>query len=80
MGRRAPRVAAERISLDEEWDSADRRIRGLALTPAGASLRARLFARLYSAPPAVASLAVRDQRALGDVLKRFLSNFDPGRS
>jgi MarR family transcriptional regulator, organic hydroperoxide resistance regulator len=52
----------------------DRRIKGLALTAAGARLRARLFARLYSAPPAVASLAERDQRALRDVLQRVVSN------
>jgi MarR family transcriptional regulator, organic hydroperoxide resistance regulator len=51
----------------------DRRIKGLALTAAGATLRARLLARLYSAPPAVASLAERDQRALRDVLQRVLS-------
>lgn len=47
----------------------DRRIKGLALTTAGARLRSRLFARLYSAPPAVTALAQRDQRALRDVLQ-----------
>ncbi len=51
----------------------DRRIKGLALTAAGERLRARLFARLYSAPPAVAALAERDQRALRDVLQRVVS-------
>ena len=52
----------------------DRRIKGLALTPAGAKLRARLFARLYAAPPAVVALAGRDQRALRDVLQRLVAN------
>src|SRR6185437_1880381 len=51
----------------------DRRIKGLALTTAGARLRARLFARLYSAPPAVTALAQRDQRALRDVLQRVVA-------
>src|SRR3954464_6512726 len=52
----------------------DRRIKGLALTSAGAKLRVRLFARLYSAPLAVASLGRRDQRALRDVLQRVVSH------
>jgi DNA-binding MarR family transcriptional regulator len=51
----------------------DRRIKGLALTPAGAQLRERLFARLYSAPPAVAALSEHDQRVLRDILQRALS-------
>ena len=53
--------------------ASDRRVKGLALTAAGARLRARLFARLYSAPPAVAALAERDQRALRDVLQRVVT-------
>ena len=52
----------------------DRRIKGLALTAAGAKLRARLFAFLYTAPPAVAALAGGDQRALRDVLQRVVAN------
>jgi MarR family transcriptional regulator, organic hydroperoxide resistance regulator len=51
----------------------DRRIKGLALTAAGAKLRARLFERLYSAPPSVAALSERDQRVLRDVLQRIVS-------
>jgi|SRR5438309_8735969 len=51
----------------------DRRIKGLALTAAGAKLRARLFARLYSAPLAVVALSERDQRTLRDVLQRVVS-------
>jgi len=58
--------------VERRPDPRDRRIKGLALTAAGARLRARLLARLYSAPPAVASLAERDQRALQDVLQRVV--------
>ena len=62
-----------RALVERRPHASDRRIKGLALTPAGARLRARLFARLYSAPPAVAALAERDQRVLRDVLQRVLS-------
>lgn len=60
--------------VERRPDPRDRRIKGLALTAAGARLRARLFTRLYSAPPAVAELAKGDQRALRDVLQRVVSN------
>jgi hypothetical protein len=50
----------------------DRRIKGLALTAAGAQLRERLFARMYSAPPPVAALSEKDQRVLRDVLQRVV--------
>jgi hypothetical protein len=43
------------------------------LTSAGARMRERLFARLYSAPCSVAELSERDQRILTDVLQRILS-------
>ena len=59
--------------VERRPDPTDRRIKGLALTSAGAKLRERLFARLYSAPPAVAALPERDQRVLRDVLQRVLS-------
>jgi DNA-binding MarR family transcriptional regulator len=59
--------------VERRPDPADRRIKGLALTSAGARLRERLFARLYSAPPSVAALSERDQRMLRDVLQRVIS-------
>src|SRR5713101_609349 len=59
--------------VERRPDPNDRRIKGLALTSAGARLRERLFARLYSAPRAIAELSERDQRALTDVLQRILS-------
>jgi DNA-binding MarR family transcriptional regulator len=59
--------------VERRPDPTDRRIKGLALTPAGAQLRKRLFARLYSAPPSVAALSEHDQRVLRDVLQRVVS-------
>ena len=58
--------------VERRPDPTDRRIKGLALTPAGAKLRERLFARLYAAPPSVAALSERDQRVLRDVLQRVM--------
>jgi DNA-binding MarR family transcriptional regulator len=63
--------------VERRPDPADRRIKGLALTSAGAKLRERFFARLYSAPPSVAALSERDQRVLRDVLQRVLSPSTP---
>ena len=59
--------------VERRPDPQDRRIKGLALTSAGARLRERLFARLYSAPRSVAELSERDQRTLRDVLQRVLA-------
>src|SRR3981081_681555 len=54
--------------VERRPDPNDRRIKGLALTPPGAKLRERLFARLYSAPASVAELSECEQRSLRDVL------------
>jgi DNA-binding MarR family transcriptional regulator len=59
--------------VERRPDPHDRRIKGLALTAAGAKLRQRLFARLYSAPRSLAELSQRDQRCLRDVLERILA-------
>jgi len=59
--------------VERRPDPSDRRVKGLALTSAGARMRERLFARLYSAPPVVAELSEPDQRCLRDVLQRILS-------
>src|SRR5438093_599352 len=59
--------------VERRPDPRDRRIKGLALTAAGARLRERLFERLYSAPHSVAELSERDQRTLRDVLQRVLA-------
>src|SRR5436190_21515076 len=50
--------------VERRPDSNDRRIKGLALTAAGARLRARLFARLYSAPASVVGRPESDHRCL----------------
>ena len=59
--------------VERRPDPHDRRIKGLALTSAGAKLRQRLLARLYSAPRSLAELPQRDQRCLKDVLERILA-------
>ena len=59
--------------VERRPDPNDRRIKGLALTAAGARLRKRLFTRLYSAPRSLAGLSQRDQRCLKEVLERILS-------
>jgi len=52
----------------------DRRVKMLAVTPAGAQMREQLLARMYAAPEALASLSAADQRALRDLLKRALQS------
>jgi DNA-binding MarR family transcriptional regulator len=47
----------------------DRRIKMLALTPAGARVRRQLDARLGSPPPGLTALSPADQRALRDLLR-----------
>src|SRR5438105_14846134 len=59
--------------VERRPDPKDRRVKGLALTSAGAKMRECLFARLYSAPRSVAELSQPDQRALRDALQRILS-------
>src|SRR6266700_1123766 len=59
--------------VERRPDPKDRRVKGLALTSAGARLRKRLFARLYSAPRSLVELSERDQRTLKDLLQRMLS-------
>ena len=63
--------------VERRPDSNDRRIKGLALTAAGARLRARLFARLYSAPASVVGLSESDQRCLSNALQRILAMSSP---
>lgn len=50
----------------------DRRIKMLAITPAGARVRQDLQARLGSAPLGLTALSPADQRALRDLLRRAL--------
>ena len=50
----------------------DRRVKVLALTPAGEELHAQVLAIMLEPPQAIASLSRRDQEALRDILQRAL--------
>jgi DNA-binding MarR family transcriptional regulator len=51
--------------------SADRRVKGVRLTPAGAELRARLESRLLADHPAVRGLSSTEQSQLLNLLRRM---------
>jgi DNA-binding MarR family transcriptional regulator len=59
------RGLAERRSAD-----GDRRVKVLALTPAGVELREQVLAIMHEPPAAIAALSEDDQRALRDILTR----------
>jgi DNA-binding MarR family transcriptional regulator len=48
----------------------DRRVKNLALTPAGADLATRLLERMSEPPPELSALPAADQRALRDIMRR----------
>ena len=48
----------------------DRRIKVLALTPAGVKVRERVLALMHEPPEALTRLPLKDQRALRDILRR----------
>src|SRR5262249_55408858 len=50
----------------------DRRVKMIALTSAGASLRSRLLARLFRPPAFIASLPEPEKQVLRDILERAL--------
>jgi DNA-binding MarR family transcriptional regulator len=56
--------------LERRVDEADRRVKHLALTPAGRQLRSELEARLFAGRPLLARLSRGDQRTLRDLLRR----------
>jgi DNA-binding MarR family transcriptional regulator len=51
--------------------SADRRVKGVRLTPAGVELRARLEARLLAEHPALRGLSPAERRQLLNLLRRL---------
>jgi len=51
--------------------SADRRVRGVRLTPAGVALQARLDERLRADHPALANLSAEERRELLRLLRRL---------
>jgi DNA-binding MarR family transcriptional regulator len=61
----------EARGLLEREVSADRRVKGVRLTPAGAELRARLEDRLQAEHPALAGLDATEQRSLLHLLERL---------
>ena len=56
--------------LERRDDPGDRRVKLIALTDEGASVRERVLERLYEPPEAIARLSRADQRTLRDVLRR----------
>jgi DNA-binding MarR family transcriptional regulator len=56
---------------------ADRRVKTLALTPAGVELRARVLDLMSEPPAAIAALSAEDQRTLRDILRRAAENLPP---
>lgn len=56
--------------VERQADSADRRVKTLALTREGARARERVFEVMSEPPPPIAALAPADQRALRDILRR----------
>jgi DNA-binding MarR family transcriptional regulator len=53
---------------------ADRRVKTLALTPAGVELRARVADLMSEPPAAIAALSADDQRTLRDILRRAVEH------
>ena len=56
--------------LERRDDPGDRRVKLIALTDEGATVRERVLERLYNPPGAIARLSRADQRALRDLLRR----------
>lgn len=54
----------------------DRRVKMLAVTPAGADLRARVKARMDEAPEPIARLSAADQRTLRDLMRKATADSD----
>jgi MarR family transcriptional regulator, organic hydroperoxide resistance regulator len=62
----------ESRGLVERRGAVDRRVKALAVTPAGQKLRARMLERLGQPPPGVAALSPEEQRTLTKLLRRIL--------
>jgi DNA-binding MarR family transcriptional regulator len=68
----APLEALEKRGLLTRRPAAhDRRVRTLRLTAEGRALRERLMACLFTEPPVVAGLTVRERRAFRDLLAKL---------
>lgn len=51
----------------------DRRVKLIALTPAGTAMRDQLVQRVFQPPPVIAALSQSDRDALRDILTRALA-------
>ena len=57
-------------------DAADRRVKMIAITPAGIRFRARLLARLSQPSPAVTRLSLSDKKTLHRIVKQMVAAAD----
>lgn len=62
----------ERGLIRRQADPSDRRVRRVALTPAGEHLRARLMDRLAVPLPFIQRMSSADKRALRDIMRRAI--------
>lgn len=60
--------------IERRDDPGDRRVKLIALTDEGASLREQVLERLHEPPAVLAGLSRADQRTLRDVLRRALGS------
>src|SRR5262249_38186162 len=58
--------------IERQTARKDRRVKMIALTSAGASLRSRLLARLFQPPAFIASLPEPEKQVLRDILAKAL--------
>lgn len=59
--------------IERRPDATDRRVKRLALTPAGRKLRKQALRRLYQPPEAIKQLSPSDKKALRDIMRRALA-------
>jgi DNA-binding MarR family transcriptional regulator len=66
----------ERGLVRREAAAGDRRVKLLVLTKEGERMRVGITKRMSEPPPPIASLPVKDQRALRDILRKAIDNVD----
>jgi DNA-binding MarR family transcriptional regulator len=59
--------------IERRAGAGDRRVKVLALTPAGAEARERVIEAMTEPPAEIAALSAADQRALRDILRRAVA-------
>jgi DNA-binding MarR family transcriptional regulator len=68
-----------RALVERRADPDDRRVKCVALTPAGKRLRKRIDEAFNQPPPAIAAMPVADQRALGTLIRQALTHAEAQR-